>query len=328
MKGQKMNKVLVTAAVLLGLSAAPSLAADLKMYTKAAPAVVVSPWDIAFGAAIASDYNFRGISQSDRGASVSAYFEPRYNMNPNLQLYAGIAGSSVKLATDPTAEIDLYGGIRPTFGALALDFGFMYYLYPHEREIDGLLVTAPPSFNTSLKNTDFWEVYAKATYTFNDQFSVGANLYYSPDWLNTGADGTYLSGTAKYVMPATFLPSGVGMYVSGELGYYWLGTTDLAVSSTGFAVYVNNAGTGGIDLPSYAYWNAGIGFTYKVLTLDLRYHDTNLNKDECNALTGDPGANASGGVIVGNSTQFGSSNWCGSAFVAKLSFDTTLAAFK
>lgn len=322
-----MNKVLVTAAVLLGLSAAPSLAADLKMYTKAAPAVVVSPWDIAFGASLANDYNFRGISQSDRGPSVSAYFEPRYNISPTLQLYAGIAGSSVKLATDPSMELDFYAGIRPTFGALALDFGFIYYAYPGEREIDGTIIVAPPAFNTTPVNTDFWEVYAKATYTFNDQFSVGANLFYSPDWLNTGADGTYLSGTGKYTGAA--LANGIGWYVSGELGYYWLGTTDVINTTTGNAVYFNALGTSiAANLPDYAYWNIGVGFTYKVFTLDLRYHDTNLSSAECNILTGDPSAAAIAPTAVNNAVSTGASNWCGSAFIAKLSFDTTLAAFK
>src|SRR5688500_1518955 len=82
-----------------------------------------------------SDYNFRGISQSDRGPSATAYFEPRFNIHPNWQLYAGIQGWATKLPTDPTGEFDLYGGIRPTFGKLALDFGFMYYYYPNETQI-------------------------------------------------------------------------------------------------------------------------------------------------------------------------------------------------
>jgi hypothetical protein len=45
-----------------------------------------SPWDIAFGAAVMNDYIFRGITQSNHKPSVAAYFEPRYNINNNLQL--------------------------------------------------------------------------------------------------------------------------------------------------------------------------------------------------------------------------------------------------
>jgi len=33
-------------------------------------------------------------------------------------------------------------------------------------------------------------------------------------------------------------------------------------------------------------WNVGIGFTYKVFTLDLRYSDTNLSKGDCSVFTG------------------------------------------
>ena len=77
-----------------------------------------------------NDYIFRGVTQSDHKPSVAAYFEPRYNINPNWQLYAGIAGESIKFANNAAAEIDFYGGVRPTFGPLAFDFGFWYYYYP------------------------------------------------------------------------------------------------------------------------------------------------------------------------------------------------------
>src|SRR6266436_8852101 len=44
-----------------------------------------TPWDITFGAAMMSDYRFRGITQSNYALSVAAYFEPRYNFNNSLQ---------------------------------------------------------------------------------------------------------------------------------------------------------------------------------------------------------------------------------------------------
>ena len=43
----------------------------------------------------------------------------------------------------------------------------------------------------------------------------------------------------------------------------------------------------GIPLPSYTTWNIGVGWTWKVFTVDLRYIDTNLSKANCNAFTGD-----------------------------------------
>jgi hypothetical protein len=62
----------------------------------------------------------------------------------------------------------------------------------------------------------------------------------------------------------------------------------------------------------YNYWNAGVSYTYKTVTLDLRYHDTDLNKNECFTNTTDPR-----GVFSGS----GRSKWCSEAFVATLSLD-------
>src|SRR5262245_41444597 len=342
-----MKTVVLSVAAALAVSvAAPAFAADMPAKApKAAPAAAPSPWDIAFGAAVMNDYNFRGISQSDRGPAGFAYFEPRYNITPDVQLYGGIAATSVKLATDPTAEIDLYGGIRPTFGPVQFDIGAIYYWYPRETQFCGNPSGAPnppftgpcggnpgfPNGNTTLSDTDFWEVYGKVLWTVNPIVTLGANLYYSPSWLHTGASGTYASGTAKFTTPEGMLPHGLLAYLSGEAGYYWLGTTDyLPGVYTNFPTGPSGpAGTLGADLPSYAYWNVGVGLNWKVLTLDLRYHDTNLSKADCNLLTADPLATIiPGGVAINNTATFASSNWCGAAFVAKLSADLTLGSLK
>src|SRR5215471_18636283 len=123
-----MRKVILSAVAAVAL-ATPALAADMKVKAVPPPAPP-SPWDVAFGAGISSEYIFRGISQSNHNPSVNAYFEPRYNVSPYLQLYAGVAGSSISFPNRAAAEIDGYGGIRPTFGPLALDFGAWYYWYP------------------------------------------------------------------------------------------------------------------------------------------------------------------------------------------------------
>lgn len=312
-----MKKVALTAIVALAISASGALAADLggKMVTKAPPPPP-SPWDIAFGGGIASDYNFRGISQSNHGASPFAYFEPRYNVTKDFQLYAGIAGYGVSLPTKPSAEIDLYGGIRPTFGALALDIGAIYYYYPRETQFNGVN-NKYANGTTTLGDTDFWEVYGKATYTFSDTFNVGANIYYSPSWLKTGADGTYASGTFKWTTPWSF--NGVGAYISGEVGHYWLGTPGI----DGVLFTAANL----VNLPDYTTWNIGLAFTWKVFTLDLRYVDTDLSKENCWILTSDPTAIFGGATSTGNPTGL-KSNWCSPAFTAKLSFDMTLDSLK
>ena len=83
------------------------------------------------------------------------------------------------------------------------------------------------------KDVSFFEVYGKVNYTINDSWQFGVNEYYSPNFLNSGAWGNYASITGKYTAPSTiFGSSGVGMYVSGEFGRQWLGTSDSFYGTT------------------------------------------------------------------------------------------------
>ena len=70
-----------------------------------------------------------------------------------------------------------------------------------------------------------------------------------------------------------------------------------------------------------------LGLTWKVFTLDLRYSDTDLSKEECSAFTSDPGATVNGTPIPINPVG-ARSNWCGAAFVAKLTTSLTLGSLK
>lgn len=331
-----MKKVVLSVVAALAFSAAPAVAADIVTKAPKGPVVVAapSPWDIAFGAAIMNDYVFRGITQSNHKPSVAAYFEPRYNINKDLQLYAGIAGESISFPNRAAAEIDFYAGIRPTLGKLALDMGFWYYYYPGGKcfnafvpgvgadciaNADPFTLGLPINGNVVKGHMSFWEVYFKPTWNVTDAFAIGATAFYTPSFMNSGASGTYLSATAKYTLPA--MPSGLGVYISGEFGRQWLGTTDF------FYGFPGTAQAGGINYADYNTWNAGIGFTYKVLTLDLRYSDTNLSKGNCNAFTGDFTAPLNGNFTPINPTGAGS-KWCGAAFIAKLSADLTLGSLK
>lgn len=288
-------------ALSLAASAGAAQAADLPS-RKGAPLAPIPPsitWiDAAISIKGVTDYNFRGISQSDRKPAGQASIELQFYDN---LFYAGVFGSTVDLATRPDAEIDFFAGIRPKFGPVTFDFGVIQYYYPGEKQfIDTLGVFWTP------KNTDFTEAVGKVSYTVTDAFTVGANVFYAWDWLGLGASGTYASVTAKYNLP--FLE---GLAVSGELGHYWLGTTNLAIWST----------VPPTNLPDYTYWNAGVSYTYKNLTADVRYHDTSLSKTECFQLTSDPS-----GVRRGNAGGGFRSNWCSPAVVGTLSFDITASS--
>lgn len=301
-----MKKVILPAIIAIAVTGSAAGAADMAPVYKAPVAPAPAPiWDIAIGAVVMTDYNFRGISQSNEGPSAGAYFEPQF-FTPFGTLYVGVAGYAINWPsgvnygfTDPSAEIDIYGGWRNTWGAFSLDLGALYYYYP--REI----------FNGFTSDSDFWELYAKASYAVTPNFTIGGNVFWTPDLLNYSetfaagginedARAVYASLTAKWVLPWT-APNGAGAFISGELGHWW-------IDDSGFLL------AGAFD-PSYTYYNAGIGFTYKALTLDLRYHGTDMDTADCASFLL---------VAVGNA----SNGWCDDTFIASLKFDTTVNALK
>ncbi len=278
-----MKTKLILAAV-AALAATSASAADLGKGKKAPPApVYVSPWDFTVGAGVTSNYLFRGISQSNNAPSVNANAEIRYTFNDMFAGYVGIAGSSIKLTNQqpsPSMELDVMGGVRATLGAFTVDVGGIGYIYPNH--------TTGVIFPT---NPTFWEGYVKTSYAVNDTITLGLNGFFTPSFLDTGADAQYIAGTFAAKLPMDF-------GFSAELGRQFFGTTDVA--------------HGSVSLPDYTYWNAGLNYTYKIATLDLRYHDTTLSKEKCSLITG-PTTGPAG-------TQ---SKYCGAAFVATLSFALT-----
>lgn len=314
--------------VAAGLISSTAFAADMPVKAPepapapAAPAPT-PPWDFVVTAALMNDYNFRGITQSNHRPSVQGGFEARYNLDPNLQAYVGVSGESIDFPNNAAAEIDLYGGIRPTFGKLALDFGGWEYYYPDGKcfnpvpsacggdAFGGSFVPGTQFFplggNTIKGNVSFFEFYAKGVYTVNDTLTLGLQEWYSPSVSNTGASGWYTVGNATVNLPSawfTALP-GVGAYVSADLGYWALGRSDDFYGDVKYTSYLN--------------WDAGFAITYKVLTLDLRYYDSDLSKSECNAFTGSQSASFSPGFITTQNANGLGTNWCGPAFIAKLS---------
>jgi hypothetical protein len=251
-----------------------------------------SPWDIALGAALMSDFNFRGLSASDHRPAVSAYFEPRYDFSDSLQAYVQIAPYSITLPNHAAAALEMYAGVRPTFDRLSLDFALWEHWLPGGRcfnnEAPGGLCIPQLTVlyvNSVPADISYLEALAKATYYVDKQLSFGGRVTWTPSVLNSGAEATYVAGWAKYILPKTFLPDGFGWFISAEAGHWFRDRS---------------------PYPSYTNWNAGLAFTWKQFTLDLRYSDT--DKRDCDqAVTAD----------VHNS------NRCGASFVAKLQVDLT-----
>jgi uncharacterized protein (TIGR02001 family) len=154
-------------------------------------------FDIAFGAAVTSDYVYAGISQSDGGPALQGYVEANYGM-----FYAGAWASNVDFG-DSDVEIDLYAGIRPETDSAAFDLGYIRYVYA-----DG---TSP----------DYGALAASAEYYATDSLTVGGNTNFAPNYAQMDDYALWGEGTVDFALPADF-------GVSGGLGYqYYAGSLDL-----------------------------------------------------------------------------------------------------
>lgn len=191
-----------------------------------------------------NDYLFRGIAQSNHRLAVAAYVEPRYNINKDLQFYLGTGAESISFAnraaadstcraafarpSAPLPSISVFGAtsIRVASGADNVVTIVGGIAFPGVCPVSAATIFLGNG-NVVKKDVSFFEVYGQLTHTINDNWAFDLKEYYTPDFLNSGAWGDYVSVTAKYAAPSTiFGSSGVGLYVSGEFGRQFLGRTD------------------------------------------------------------------------------------------------------
>ena len=241
--------------------------------------------EFSFRGGFATDYMYRGTTLSDHKPAVGAAVEATF-----AQLYAGVAVASVKLPTQPAAEISMSGGVRQKFGDIDFDLGVTYFLYPGE-------ISTSPS-------TDYWQAAIRADKRIAESLRVAGGFAYSPNVSNTGAWSWYAAGGVGIDVPSRLLPADIGVSFTGGAGYSWFGNQSQEL--------------GGFALPAYLNWQAGVTFTRKVFNLDLRY--TNLSKENCFVLTGDPNARPGGTVDPVTNPEGLTSRWCRATFVAKVSF--------
>jgi uncharacterized protein (TIGR02001 family) len=240
-------------------------------------------------AGFASDYIYRGTTLSDRGPAVGAALEAA--LGP---LYAGATVTSVKLPSQPVAEITLTGGVRPKLWGVDFDLYWTYFLYPGET----------PGGATA--GIEYWEAAARADYKIGEVLRVAGGFAYSPNVSNTGAWSKYAAFGLGVDLPRNALPQNVTASLTGSAGYFWFGNQSAAL--------------GGFPLPAYFNWNAGVTFTRQVFNLDLRYYDTNLSREDCFVFSGDPNAAPGGQIDPVRNPEGLTSRWCGATVVAKFWF--------
>ena len=278
-----------SAASSIDLGARGGLTANAPIHTAPQQDGASSP-EFSVSAGFATDYIYRGTTVSARQPAVGAAFEAAFDM-----FYAGSTIASVKLPSQPAAEITMAGGIRPKLWDINFDFRWTYFSYPGE--------TPPPGVFAGI---DYWEAGARADTKIGELLRVAGGFAYSPNVSNTGAWSKYAAFGMGIDVPGKALPQDITASVTGGAGYFWFGNQSVSL--------------GGFPLPAYLNWNAGVTFTRKNFNLDLRYYDTNLSKENCYVFTGDPTATPGGSVDPVRNPEGLTSRWCSATFVAKFWF--------
>jgi uncharacterized protein (TIGR02001 family) len=184
--------------------------------------------EVAFNIGVVSDYVFRGASQTGEDPAIQGGVDATFGGG----FYAGAWASTVDFGDDTDAEVDLYGGYRTEAAGYALDFGVLGYFYVNE--------PSGADFN-------FVEFKAAASRAIGPA-TVGAAVYYSPDFFGADDSATYLEANAAYALADKWT-------VSGAVGHQWLDVSG-----------------------DYTTWNLGLAYALTDhLAVDVRYHDTDVD---------------------------------------------------
>ena len=182
---------------------------------------------LSYNVGVFSDYVFRGVSQTQEDPAVQGGVDATYGIG-----YAGVWASNVDFgANEPSAEIDFYAGLRPTVGDTSLDFGVLYYSYTKDKDL------TPGAYS-------YFEFKAAASRTFGPA-TLGAAVYYSPEYPGKGGGATYFEANAA-------VPVAEKLTLSGAVGQQTIK-----------------------NYKDYSTWNVGLAYALTDnLSADLRYHDT------------------------------------------------------
>ncbi len=156
------------------------------------------PVSLSFNVGAASDYVFRGISQTDEDVQIFGGVDATLGSIG----YAGVWVSNVDFNNGTDLEYDIYAGIKPVMGPVTFDLGVIYYGY-----------TDAPSG----PDQDYWEGKLAAS-TAAGPGTIGAAVFYSPEFFGETGDATYVEVNGS-------MPLGESKFsVSGALGKQWVDT--------------------------------------------------------------------------------------------------------
>jgi uncharacterized protein (TIGR02001 family) len=125
---------------------------------------------VTFNVGVATDYVFRGISQTDEAGQLFGGADVSYG-----KVYAGTWLSNVDFNNGTTMEYDLYAGVKPSVGPVSLDLGVIYYGYANK---------------PSGPDEAYWEAKVAGSVPVG-KGTVGAAVYYSPEFPFKTGEATY-----------------------------------------------------------------------------------------------------------------------------------------
>ncbi|OXE36073.1 MAG: hypothetical protein CGW95_09975 [Phenylobacterium zucineum] len=146
---------------------------------------------VSFNIGAASDYMFRGVSQTDGQGQVFGGVDVAMG-----QAYAGTWVSNVDFNNGTNMEYDFYAGYKPQVGPVAFDLGVIYYGYANK---------------PSGPDEAYWEAKVAGSVPVG-KGTVGAAVYYSPEFPFKAGQATYYEINAS--APLTEKAS-----VSGAIGH-------------------------------------------------------------------------------------------------------------
>jgi hypothetical protein len=112
--------------------------------------------------------------------------------------------------------------------------------------------------NVWASSPDYGELYVKADYNVEKLFTIAGRLFFAPDFNQSGKTATFIAGGVKVPLPRDFA-------VYGGIGYQFF------EDPRAFEQLA---------------WTAGVNYSWKSLTFDLRYWDTNLGRNACAVRSG------------------------------------------
>jgi len=146
----------------------------------------------------ASNYIFRGVSQTENGAAVFGAARVSYD-----QFYAGTGIENVDFHNSTDAEYDLSAGWTPKFEGFRFDLGLIRYGY----------INAPSHIDTIEYKGVILHDFGPVTF--------GAGINYTPNYFGSGHDGIYGEGRGTYHITESLSASAAlgRQFVDGGIGH-------------------------------------------------------------------------------------------------------------